>query len=27
VTLFRVIYALRDAKIKTLADAFRIWRR
>ena len=26
VTLFRVIYALRDAKIKTLADAFRIWR-
>jgi hypothetical protein len=27
VTLFRVIYALRDTKIKTLADAFRIWRR
>jgi hypothetical protein len=27
VTLFRVIYTLRDAKIKTLADAFRIWRR
>lgn len=26
VTLFRVIYALRDTKIKTLADAFRIWR-
>lgn len=26
VTLFRVIYALRDNKIKTLADAFRIWR-
>jgi hypothetical protein len=26
VTLFRVIYALRDSKIKTLADAFRIWR-
>ena len=26
VTLFRVIYALRDAKIKTFADAFRIWR-
>jgi hypothetical protein len=26
VTLFRVIYALRDKKIKTLADAFRIWR-
>jgi hypothetical protein len=25
VTLFRVIYALRDSKIKTLADAFRIW--
>ena len=27
VTLFRVIYALRDSKIKTLADAFRIWRK
>jgi hypothetical protein len=27
VTLFRVIYTLRDAKIKTLADAFRIWRK
>jgi hypothetical protein len=27
VTLFRVIYALRDTKIKTLADAFRIWRK
>jgi hypothetical protein len=27
VTLFRVIYALRDGKIKTLADAFRIWRK
>ena len=26
VTLFRVIYALRDTKIKTLADAFHIWR-
>jgi len=26
VTLFRVIYTLRDTKIKTLADAFRIWR-
>jgi len=26
VTLFRMIYALRDTKIKTLADAFRIWR-
>lgn len=26
VTLFRAIYALRDTKIKTLADAFRIWR-
>jgi hypothetical protein len=26
VTLFRVIYTLRDSKIKTLADAFRIWR-
>lgn len=25
VTLFRVIYALRDSKIKTLADAFRIF--
>ena len=25
VTLFRVIHALRDDKIKTLADAFRIW--
>jgi hypothetical protein len=27
VTLFRVIHALRDDKIKTLADAFRIWRK
>ncbi|HEY8520025.1 MAG TPA: hypothetical protein VIN61_08100 [Gammaproteobacteria bacterium] len=27
VTLFRVIYALRDSKIKTLADAFRFWRK
>jgi hypothetical protein len=27
VTLFRMIYALRDTKIKTLADAFRIWRK
>jgi hypothetical protein len=27
VTLFRVIYALRDAKIKTLADAFQIFRK
>lgn len=27
VTLFRVIYALRDSKIKTLADAFRIFRK
>jgi len=27
VTLFRVIYALRDGKIKTLADAFRIFRK
>lgn len=27
VTLFRVIYALRDTKIKTLADAFRIFRK
>jgi len=27
VTLFRVIYALRDRKIKTLADAFRIFRK
>jgi len=26
VTLFRIIYALRDTKVKTLADAFRIWR-
>lgn len=25
VTLFRVIYALRDAKIKTFADAFKLW--
>jgi len=25
VTLFRVIYALRDSKIRTLADAFRFW--
>ena len=25
VTLIRMIYALRDTKIKTLADAFRIW--
>ena len=25
VTLIRLIYALRDAKIKTFADAFRIW--
>ncbi|HEU4620310.1 MAG TPA: hypothetical protein VFV10_19900 [Gammaproteobacteria bacterium] len=25
VTLIRVIYALRDAKIKTFADAFKIW--
>ena len=24
VTLFRVIYALRDAKIKTFADAFKL---
>jgi hypothetical protein len=27
VTLFRVIHTLRDEKIKTLADAFRIWRK
>jgi hypothetical protein len=27
VTLFRLIYALRDSSIKTFADAFRIWRR
>lgn len=27
VTLVRMIYALRDTKIKTLADAFRIWRK
>lgn len=27
VTLFRVIYALRDGKIQTLADAFRIFRK
>ncbi len=26
VTLFRVIYALRDAKINTFADAFKLWR-
>ena len=26
-TLFRVVYALRDTKVKTLADAFRIWRK
>lgn len=25
VTLIRMIYALRDAKIKTFADAFKIW--
>jgi hypothetical protein len=27
VTLIRVIYALRDTKIKTFADAFKIWRK
>lgn len=27
VTLVRMIYALRDTKMKTLADAFRIWRK
>ena len=26
VTLFRVIYALRDSKINTFADAFKLWR-
>jgi hypothetical protein len=26
VTLFRVIYALRDSKIKTFSDAFDLWR-
>jgi hypothetical protein len=26
VTLFRVIYALRDSKIKTFSDAFQLWR-
>jgi hypothetical protein len=26
VTLFRVIYALRDMKISTFADAFKLWR-
>lgn len=25
VTLFRVIYALRDSKIRTFADAFKLW--
>jgi hypothetical protein len=27
VTLIRMIYTLRDAKIKTFADAFKIWRK
>ena len=26
VTLFRVIYALRDSKINTFSDAFKLWR-
>jgi hypothetical protein len=27
VTLFRVIYGLRDAKIRSFAEAFKLWRR
>ena len=27
VTLFRVIYGLRDAKIRSFADAFKLWRK